>query len=221
MTSTKAFQKLCKWAFDVCDSNGTGSINETELYAGFLLVHLNLAKYAGPAACYPPPRSVVNQLFEASDDDNSGGIDEEEFTSIMVILCSQITSRILAYYAILILLVPYIVRMILVTLDIVGVDDSLLKVDSVFDAYAPSFMLWMVDWIPDTMWAELPNRIISLMLFFLVIPSLFNYIDETSRKRAEETVVYSGGKGEEAAANASASICSTSMSSPSGEKKEA
>ena len=52
LTRTKAFKKLTKWAFQVCDNNHTGSINKTELYAGFLLVHLNLAKYAGPAACY-------------------------------------------------------------------------------------------------------------------------------------------------------------------------
>jgi Ca2+-binding EF-hand superfamily protein len=47
-------------------------------------VHLNLAKYAGPAACYPATRQVVDQLFLASDDDNSGGIDENEFVNIMV-----------------------------------------------------------------------------------------------------------------------------------------
>jgi len=52
LTRSRGFQHLCKWAFGVCDSNGTGSINKTELYAGFLLVHLTLAKYAGPAACY-------------------------------------------------------------------------------------------------------------------------------------------------------------------------
>ena len=41
-----------KWAFKVCDQNGSGRINKTELYTGMLLVYLNLAKYVGPAACY-------------------------------------------------------------------------------------------------------------------------------------------------------------------------
>jgi hypothetical protein len=34
------------------DSDKTGDVRKTELYFGFLLVHLNLAEYAGPAACY-------------------------------------------------------------------------------------------------------------------------------------------------------------------------
>jgi hypothetical protein len=63
LTSSKAFKSLCKWAFDVCDSNGTGAINETELYAGFLLVHLNLAKYAGPAACYVSHVCVIVMIL--------------------------------------------------------------------------------------------------------------------------------------------------------------
>ena len=49
---SKPFQKLVEWAFDVCDSDQTGEVGKPELYAGLLLVHLNLAKYAGPAACY-------------------------------------------------------------------------------------------------------------------------------------------------------------------------
>eukprot|EP00544_Gedaniella_sp_CCMP2646_P012356 CAMPEP_0202499878 /NCGR_PEP_ID=MMETSP1361-20130828/31266_1 /ASSEMBLY_ACC=CAM_ASM_000849 /TAXON_ID=210615 /ORGANISM="Staurosira complex sp., Strain CCMP2646" /LENGTH=224 /DNA_ID=CAMNT_0049132179 /DNA_START=69 /DNA_END=743 /DNA_ORIENTATION=+ len=213
LTSSKAFKSLCKWAFDVCDSNGTGAINETELYAGFLLVHLNLAKYAGPAACYPPTRKVVNKLFEASDDDKSGGIDETEFEHIMVILCSQIASRILIYYAILILLVPYIVSMILVTLDVIGVDDVALKVEHGMDLVVPSFLQWLLAFIP---WEKMPEKIISLALFFLVIPTMFNYIDETSRSMAEQTVVYSsnetGGK--------AVTTASTTTAAVSGEKKD-
>lgn len=211
LTRTSAFRKLCKWAFDVCDSNGTGSINKTELYACFLLVHLNLAKYAGPAACYPAPRSVVDALFEASDDDKSGGIDENEFISIMMILCSQIASRILAYYSILILLVPYITRMILVTLDIIGVDDTFMTVDKVFDSYAPSFLLWMIDYLPAA--EAVANRVVSLSLFFLVIPSLFNYIDEKSQTMAEQTVVY----GE---SSPSSGVATTTTATTQGEKKE-
>lgn len=213
LTRTSAFQKLCEWAFSVCDSNGTGSINKTELYAGFLLVHLNLAKYAGPAACYPPPRATVDKLFEASDDDHSGGIDEKEFTSIMMILFSQITSRIAVYYAILILLVPYICTWILVTLDVIGVDDTLLKMDSVFDYYAPWPLQWMLHWIPASMWEDLPNRIVSLVLFFLAIPFLFNWIDEKSRSIAEQTVVYRDNE------SATTSTTTASVTSP-GEKKE-
>ena len=138
----------------------------------------------------PAPRAVVDQLFEASDDDHSGGIDQHEFDQIMVVLCSQVTSRIAVYYAILILLVPYLASAILNVLDWMGVDESIHKVDSLVDAHAPNFFQKMVDAVPDSVWMKMPNQIVSLMLFFLVIPTLFNKIDEMSRSMAEKTVVY-------------------------------
>lgn len=152
----------------------------------------------------------MNKLFEASDDDHSGGIDQEEFTSIMVILCSQITSRILSYYAILILLVPYIVNMIIMILDVVGVDDVALKVESGMSVFMPSFLQWMLAYVE---WNEMPEKIISLSLFFLVIPTLFNYIDEKSRSMAEKTVVYSSEGG-------GVNTPTTAASPGSGEKKD-
>ena len=54
------------------DSHTTSSV---------LLIHLNLAKYAGPAACYPPTRDVCDTLFDKADTDNSGGISQEELGS--------------------------------------------------------------------------------------------------------------------------------------------
>jgi Ca2+-binding EF-hand superfamily protein len=90
LTRTKAFQRLVAWAFSACDNDKTGEINKSELYAGILLVHVTLAKYAGAAACYPPTRQVIDELFEASDTDKSGTILEEEFTQIMVIFVQLI-----------------------------------------------------------------------------------------------------------------------------------
>lgn len=84
ITRSYHFKKLCKYVFEICDKGKTGAINSTELYAGVLLVHLTLAKYAGPAACYPASREAVDELFKASDDDDSGGIDQEEFETIVV-----------------------------------------------------------------------------------------------------------------------------------------
>jgi hypothetical protein len=52
LTRSKPFKAIVKRAFKVCDNDQTGEINKLELYAGLLLVHLKLAKYAGPAACY-------------------------------------------------------------------------------------------------------------------------------------------------------------------------
>lgn len=108
-TRTKSFQKLCHWAFHTCDTSQTNHLSKDELYSGLLLVYINIARYAGPAACYPPSREVVDTLFDACDVDNSGSIEKDEFVSIMVILSSQLTSRIVTYYVFLILLLPYFV----------------------------------------------------------------------------------------------------------------
>ena len=52
MTRSRAFKKVSDYSFSVCDNDKTGEVAKTELYAGVLLVHLKLAKYAGPAACF-------------------------------------------------------------------------------------------------------------------------------------------------------------------------
>ena len=94
LTRSKTFEKLAKWAFSMCNSDKeTGKINKTELYAGILLVHLNLAKYAGPAACYPPSRATVENLFDLIDEDQSQAIDEREFIQILKICSVDIASR--------------------------------------------------------------------------------------------------------------------------------
>lgn len=109
---SKTFQSLTKYAFEVCDSNGEGKITRSELYAALLLVHVKLAKFCGPAACSPPSKEVVNQLFDASDDDQSGYIDEQEFTQIAIICCAQIASRIIVYLFALVFVVPYLSKIL-------------------------------------------------------------------------------------------------------------
>jgi len=105
-TKTKAFQLLVNKAFDICDMSDDGIIDASELYTGLLLVHLNLAKYAGPAACYPPTRHVCDRMFEKADTDQSNGIDRSEFQYIIGILCGQIISRMIVYWIVVILCVP-------------------------------------------------------------------------------------------------------------------
>lgn len=51
LTRSKTFQSLVNWSFDQVDTDGSGTIDKKELYAGLLLIHLHLAVYAGPAAC--------------------------------------------------------------------------------------------------------------------------------------------------------------------------
>lgn len=189
-TRTKAFKRLTKWAFGVCDRNKSGEINKTELYAGLVLVHLNLAKYVGPAACFPPSRDTVDKLFDASDDNNSGGIDEEEFNQIMIVPCSEITGRIVTYYTILILAVPYLVSAIIHFLDILGVDETVRAVDkNVWEAYAPALLQRLTDMIPDSTWESLPQTLTSTALFYMVIPMTWNFIDVRLHRYAERTSV--------------------------------
>ncbi|GKY97068.1 hypothetical protein MPSEU_000665300 [Mayamaea pseudoterrestris] len=83
-TKTRAFKRLTKWAFKECDIKKTGRISKNDFYAGMLLVHIQLAKYAGSAACFPPTRQVCDKIFEACDEDNSETIDELEFNQCMV-----------------------------------------------------------------------------------------------------------------------------------------
>lgn len=180
LTRTAAFARLSHWAFTVCDGDSTGKIGKEELYAGVLLVHINLAKYAGAAACYPPTRKVVDHLFVAADKDHSGSIEEEEFTEIMRICSVDIASRIVVYYSFLILLVPYladgIVHVIFQLDDWMGWELRLLQ-DS-------ESLKWVESVIS---WKDLTDRILSLTLFFFVIPTLFNAIDSKAKNRAEKS----------------------------------
>jgi hypothetical protein len=185
LTRTRAFKKLTKWAFSVCDNDKTGQLGKSELYAGLLLVHVNLAKYAGAAACYPPSRVVVEQLFEASDDDNSGYIDEEEFTSIVMICCGQISSRILVYYSIIVLLVPYLARNIVSNIDALDLGSELLRPG----LYLPKPVVDIA--------LHVMEPAVGLVFFFLLIPLLFNVIDSFSKTAAEKTVIGAKSSGRE------------------------
>lgn len=180
LTRTAAFRKLSKWAFAQCDSDGTGELNKTELYAGILLVHVQLAKYAGAAACYPPTRAVIDSLYEASDDDKSGKIDEEEFTQILMVCCAQITSRILVYYSIIILLVPYIADAMVKGLFSIG-DHFGWNSDDGKQTYP------VIEWLENVVgWGTIAERIVSVALFFLLIPTFFNWIDGSSNRVANQ-----------------------------------
>lgn len=172
MTRTPVFRKITKWAFAQCDFDGSGHVGKAELREGILLVHLQLAKYAGAAACYPPTRTVLDGLFDAADDDHNGTIDEHEFSQIVVISCGQIASRILVYYAIIILLVPFIAGYAV---------RGALELDEL--------MGWKErEWLEKALtYGQLAEHTLSLVLFFLFVPMLFDWIDRSSRRAAEIT----------------------------------
>lgn len=80
-----------------------------------------------------------------------------------MITAASISSRILSYYTLVILLVPYLAARILDLLDILRVDDGILKIDAYWDENAPRWMQWFVDVVPDSVWLALPEQIISLL----------------------------------------------------------
>lgn len=52
LTRSKPFKALVDRVFKACDTSKTGYVSKTELYVGLLSVHITLARYAGPAACF-------------------------------------------------------------------------------------------------------------------------------------------------------------------------
>jgi hypothetical protein len=111
------------------------------------------------------------------------GFSSQEFERIMIILSSQIMSRIFVYYAILIMLMPYIAAWSLSFFDFIGVDDAFLSVDVIFEKFAPDFMQSIVHLVP----SNIGEQIISLALFFLVVPKLFDTIDDFGNNMAKNS----------------------------------
>jgi hypothetical protein len=149
------------------------------MYAGILLVHVNLAKYAGAAACYPPTRAVVHDLFQGADADNSGTIDEKEFLEIVKVCSVDIASRIMVYYSLLILLVPYLADVIVFVVfqldDWMGWELKDLEQNPILQ------MLHNV-----VSWKDMMDSTVSMALFFLVIPMIFDTIDSRSKERVRK-----------------------------------
>mmetsp|Transcript_44312 Transcript_44312/g.106754 ORF Transcript_44312/g.106754 Transcript_44312/m.106754 type:complete len:120 (+) Transcript_44312:106-465(+) len=94
-------------------------------------------------------------MFEAADHDHSGGIDEQEFSSIMAVCCGQIVSRMIVYYLIVILGVPYVAEKVV---DLLPIENG-------------------------SHWETVTETIVGFIIFSFAIPLLWNYIDESSRKK--------------------------------------
>jgi hypothetical protein len=104
LSRTRWFTKMSNAAFAVVDADESGEVDEKELYSGLLLIHLKLGCYAGPAACRPVDRQRVRAVFQKMDVDHSGTLDRDEFREVMMVLCSNIFTRVLVqctYYCIL------------------------------------------------------------------------------------------------------------------------
>jgi Ca2+-binding EF-hand superfamily protein len=96
------------WAFKSIDIDKSGRVDKKELYSGLVLIHLKLAAYLGPAACRPATREYVEEIFEALDEDESGELDKEEFSKVITMLISQMTTRVILQLSMTLVIVPMI-----------------------------------------------------------------------------------------------------------------
>jgi hypothetical protein len=188
LTRTKVFQKLSDKVFDKC-SGGNERVNPGEAYAGILMLHLKLSKYAGPAACYPPSREAVDALFAAADDDKSGYVDRAEFKQITMACCVDITWRVTAYYTLLMVGVPLLADF---------VADSIMPHinDAVFDKLGDTGDSWYSAAQRALPWGKFGTKFVSVMTLHMIMPGIFDMIDQYSTHVADKIVADSKRKAE-------------------------
>ena len=100
------------------------------------------------------------------DDDMSSHYSRTSLTSRrfqpQVITAASTSSRILAYYAFLLVLVPYLAGKVIALGDKLKLDDGIAKLGETWVTLFPGRPIWMVKLIPDSFWFSLPEKIINL-----------------------------------------------------------
>jgi hypothetical protein len=164
-------RKLIAWAYHVCaETKKDGKIDPAALYAGTLLVHLQLSKYLGVAACHPPTRDAVDELFELADQDRSGDLNQQEFTNAVLVACTPISLRVAIYWSLLAVL-PMLVSHTM---------GGILRVvqGHIQNYYLPRASTILLQ--------GTVQYIFSLCFFSLAIPFLFDSVDRVSRRAAQK-----------------------------------
>lgn len=201
---TKSFQKMCRVAFDAIDSDGSGTMDEKELYAGLLLLHLQLGMYAGPAACRPLSRDQVHTVFLKMDTDQSGTLDVFEFQAIMSVLFSNVLLRVIVQWSMTLMIVPWLAQLILsvIVTVITYIANVITNLDEhsaffnfveltiegimefIYRTILPNFVKVIlsmmqrgVSMVPVSVWKALPLTILSTVLGIVVVPYCIFQID--------------------------------------------
>jgi EF hand len=208
---TKAFQNACSTAFEAVDLDGSGTVDEKELYSGLLLIHLKLGTYAGPAACRPLSRERCREFFEKMDRDRSGSLDQIEFNQVMTVLFGNVLIRVLTQWSMTLIIVPLVANLILD-----GIQGSILWMltflsnlderSSVADrievsletswqclaATTPAPLLHflaqlreLLSFVPESVWESIPLTFISTVLGLVVVPWLLLQIDAVFQAMAD------------------------------------
>ena len=209
---TNYFQKMCHQAFDAMDSDGSGQMDETELYAGLLLIHLQLGMYAGPAACRPLSREQVHTVFVKMDTDHSGTLNVLEFQSIMSVLFGNVLLRVIVQWSMTLMIVPWLAQFILsgmmtlissITNVITNLDEHSTFfnfveltiegiVQFIYMTILPNFIKVIISMIqrcigmvPISIWKALPLTILSTVLGIVVVPYCIFQVDHYFQTLAE------------------------------------
>lgn len=201
---TKAFRHLCDSVFDNIDTDGSGSVDEKELYSGLLLIHLQLGMYLGPAACKPLAREKCHNIFEKMDADDSGSLDREEFRHVMMVLFGNVFVRVMVQWSMTIILVPMVAKQLWNGL--LSCIDTMYQIITNLDEYS-SLAHWIetsieevrdyllsfisdpvllvfaeigdkLAEIPDSVWDALPLTILTVVLSIIVVPYIIFKVDD-------------------------------------------
>ena len=144
----------------------------------------------------------MEDIFDAMDTDRSGDLDEDEFLQLMMIMCSQILTRVAMQWALTLMIVPLIADAILDVIKIVVVslwdivDDipiisRILLICHRIGQSTPSAFTYVLAWlnffIPDNAVASIPLAIISCILGISVVPWFIFKIDSFFKRTYENS----------------------------------
>lgn len=178
-TRSKRFQKMVNDVFVSIDTDNSGEVDKKELYAGLILIHLRLAAYVGPAACRPATKDYVEEIFDLLDVDDSGQLNREEFGSVIALLVSQITTRVLLYLIFPLVIIPFSAEFIIDIFSGIKMDERITNFANsarnciVPDGIKDIFLVVrekVTEIVPDDLWERIPLTFISAMLGLIVLP---------------------------------------------------
>ncbi|CAB9514140.1 expressed unknown protein [Seminavis robusta] len=202
LLQTNHFHHYCDIAFHLVDSNKDETVDETELYAGLLLIHLKLGSWLGPAACKPLSRDRCSAMFHKFDTTGSGGLDQDEFRRVMIVLFGNVFARVVVQYTLTILVVPLIAKTVVefLTWDMQGWWDYWTKpkrlrkmgeeftLDDFVDWNAASFpstrrtfftkMYRVIRIGSDAFWETFPLTFVTVILGLVIAPLVLHYCDD-------------------------------------------
>jgi len=204
------FKKLSNSIFDSIDVDKSGTVDRHELYAGLLLIHLRLARYAGGAACKPASLETVNTIFDKLDADKNGCLDREEFLQVMMVLCSNVVGRIAFLYGMGIFMLPLLSQCVVSIFGLVlSIGNFLVftRLEGVINFFARAMydfamayvvpvpfkklggvIFSLVSSVPDSTWTFVFRTFVSCSIGFAVIPyvllNLDTYIDNLADQKS-------------------------------------